>query len=79
MESPTLSDSTISKGYLTVVPKHIRTSIQINVGDVLSWSIEGDRIVVKPRRRKTIRDIVGLVAHGGGAGRTGAKQGDGAR
>ena len=64
-----MSESTISKGYLTVVPKHIRTSIQINVGDTLSWSIEGDRIVVKPRRKKTLQDIAGLIAHGGPSGR----------
>lgn len=60
-----MSESTISKGYLTVVPKHIRTSVQINVGDTLTWSIEGDRIIVKPRRRKTLLDIAGLIAHGG--------------
>lgn len=48
-----------------MVPKHIRTSVQINVGDTLSWSIEGDRIVVKPRRKKTLQDIAGLIAHGG--------------
>lgn len=70
-----MSDSTISKGFLTVVPKHIRTSAQINVGDVLSWSLEGDRIVVKPHRRKSLKDIAGLIAHGGAS----AKNGDRAR
>lgn len=60
-----MSESTVSKGYLTVVPKHIRTSVQINVGDTLNWSVEGDRILVKPRRRKTLHDIAGLIAHGG--------------
>ncbi len=63
-----MSDSTISKGFLTVVPKHIRTSAQINVGDMLSWSLEGDRIVVKPHRRKSLKDIAGLIAHGGELG-----------
>ncbi len=67
-----MSDSTISKGFLTVVPKHIRTSAQINVGDILTWSLEGDRIVVKPHRRKSLKDIAGLIAHGGDTARDAA-------
>ena len=55
----------MSKGYLTVVPKEIRNESKINEGDFLEWSIEGDRIIVRPRARRSSDDVVGLISHGG--------------
>lgn len=57
----------VSKGYLTVVPREIRKAARIQEGDILEWAIEGDRIVVRPRPRRTLDDIVGLISHGGDA------------
>jgi len=66
-ESDMLSKSKVSKGYLTVVPKEVRKASQVREGDILEWSLEGDKIVVRPRRRRTLDDITGLIAHGGDA------------
>ena len=62
-----LSKSKVSKGFLTVVPKEVRRASQVQEGDILEWSVEGDKIVVRPRRRRTLDDITGLIAHGGDA------------
>ena len=62
-----LSKTTVSNGYLTVVPKEIREATHILEGDLLEWSIEDDKIVVRPRRKRTIDDITGLISHGGDA------------
>lgn len=62
-----LSKSKVSKGYLTVVPKEVRRATRIREGDILEWSLEGDKIVVRPRRRRTVDDITGLIARGGDA------------
>jgi AbrB family looped-hinge helix DNA binding protein len=66
-ESDMLSKSKVSKGYLTVVPKEVRKASQVREGDILEWSLEGDKIVVRPRRRRTLDDVTGLFAHGGDA------------
>ena len=65
-----LSKSKVSKGYLTVVPKEVRKATRIREGDILEWSLEGEKIVVRPRRRRTLEDITGLIAHGGNAVRS---------
>jgi len=62
-----LSKTTVSRGFLTVVPKEIRRASGISEGDVLEWAIEGDAIIVRSRRRVTIEDIVSLGSHGGDA------------
>ncbi|MGA8605189.1 MAG: AbrB/MazE/SpoVT family DNA-binding domain-containing protein [Thermoplasmata archaeon] len=61
------SESRVSKGYLTVVPKSVRATVGIAAGDRLTWIVEGKRIVVVPRRMKTLQDIKGLISHGGNA------------
>src|SRR6266508_1305335 len=61
------SRTKVSKGYLTVVPREIRKASDVREGDVLEWSVEGDTIVVRPRHRRTIDDVVTLFAHGGDA------------
>jgi len=62
-----LSKTKMSKGYLTVVPKEVRRASGVREGDILEWSIEEDKIVVRPRRRRTIDDITGVISHGGDA------------
>ena len=62
-----LSKSKVSKGFLTVVPKDIRKASRISEGDILEWALEGETIVIRPRRPRTLDDIVGLIAHGGDA------------
>jgi len=62
-----LSKTRVSKGYLTVVPKEVRKASHILEGDFLEWSIEDEKIIVKPRRRRTVDDITGLISHGGDA------------
>lgn len=61
------SRTRVSKGYLTVVPKEVRNASAVHVGDILEWSVEGETIVVRPRRPRTIEDIVGLISRGGDA------------
>ena len=62
-----ISRTKVSKGYLTVVPKEVRRASQVREGDVLEWSLEGDVIVVRPRHRRTVDDIAGVISHGGDA------------
>jgi bifunctional DNA-binding transcriptional regulator/antitoxin component of YhaV-PrlF toxin-antitoxin module len=63
----TLSESRVSKGYLTVVPKGIRRAVAIGEGDVLEWEVDDDRVVVRKRTRRTVSDITGMISHGGDA------------
>ncbi len=58
------SRTKVSKGYLTVVPQEIRNASDVREGDVLEWSLEGDKIVVRPRHPRTIDDVVALFGHG---------------
>ncbi len=58
------SRTKVSKGYLTIVPREIRNASDVREGDVLEWSLEGDKIVVRPRHPRTIDDVVALLGHG---------------
>jgi bifunctional DNA-binding transcriptional regulator/antitoxin component of YhaV-PrlF toxin-antitoxin module len=62
-----LAESSVSKGYLTVVPKAVRRAVKISAGDKLGWTVEGDKIVLVPRRARTLVDLTGLISHGGDA------------
>lgn len=61
------SRSKVSRGYLAVVPKSVREASKIREGDTLEWAVEGDKIVVRPRKRITVDDITGLVSGSGDA------------
>jgi bifunctional DNA-binding transcriptional regulator/antitoxin component of YhaV-PrlF toxin-antitoxin module len=61
------SETRVSKGFLTVVPKSIRTVAKVQTGDRLRWTFEGGRIVVTARRRRTLLELKGLISHGGDA------------
>lgn len=62
-----LSKTKVSRGYLTVVPKEVRKVSRVREGDFLEWSLEGDKIVIRPRHRRTVDDITAIISHGGDA------------
>ena len=62
-----LSETVISKGYQTVVPAKIRKAHGIMPGDVLEWTDTEQGILVQPRKKRTLQDIVGIVKSGGDA------------
>ncbi len=62
-----LSETVISKGYQTVVPAKIRKAHGITPGDVLEWIDTEQGILVQPRKKRTLQDIVGIVKSGGDA------------
>lgn len=62
-----LSETVISKGYQTVVPARIRKAHRIMPGDVLEWIDTEQGILVHPRKKRTLQDIVGIVKSGGDA------------
>ncbi len=62
-----LSESKVSKGNLTVVPKAIREGIDIREGDILAWEVRKGEVVLHRRRPKSLSDMIGVIAHGGDA------------
>jgi len=62
-----ISKTKVSKGHLTVVPKHVRKSLDVREGDILEWTADGERAVVRPRRRRRVEDITAVIAVGGDA------------
>ena len=61
------SETVISKGYQTVVPAKIRKAHKISPGDVLKWIDSEKGIIVQPRKKRTLKDITGLVKEEGDA------------
>ncbi len=58
----------ISKGFQTVVPKEIRKKLGLVPGDSITWEEKRDgTVVVKPKKKKSLDDIVGIIAVGGDA------------
>ncbi len=66
-ETNMLSETVISKGYQTVVPAKIRKAHNLMPGDVLEWNESEKGIVVQPRKKRTLKDIIGLVRAEGDA------------
>ncbi len=62
-----LSETLISKGYQTVIPAKIRKAHKIMPGDVLEWIDSEKGIIVHPRKKRTLNDIIGLVKTEGDA------------
>lgn len=62
-----LSETKISKGYQTVVPSKIRKAYGIMPGDILDWKDTEEGILVQPRKKRTLQDIIGLVKTEGDA------------
>ena len=62
-----LTETKISDGFLTVVPKPVRQLLDVHQGDLVQWNLRGGEIWIQIRKRKTIRDVVGLISYGGNA------------
>lgn len=62
-----LSETVISKGYQTVVPAKIRKDYKIAPGDVLEWTGNERGILVQVRKKRTLKDIIGIVKGEGDA------------
>ncbi len=56
-----LSETVISKGYQTVVPAKIRKVDNLMPGDVLEGSDSENGIIVQPRKKRTLKDIIGIA------------------
>ena len=61
------SETKVSKGYQTVVPSEIRTAYDISPGDKLVWREEDGKITVRVRKKKSLKDIIGMINVGGDA------------
>ena len=61
------SKTKVSKGYQVVVPASIRRKHGIEPGDELIWEEEGREIRVVPRKKLSLRDILGMVGYPGDA------------
>jgi AbrB family looped-hinge helix DNA binding protein len=57
----------ISKGFQTVVPGEIRKKLGLEPGDSLEWQEKDGIVTVKPRKRRTLKDITGIISVGGDA------------
>jgi AbrB family looped-hinge helix DNA binding protein len=58
----------ISKGFQTVVPKEIRKKLDLVPGDSVIWEEKDDgTIVVKPKKRRSLDEVVGMISAGGDA------------
>ncbi len=52
----------VGKKYTIVIPKDIRAKLKIKEGDLLSIKVEGDRIILEPRRVdpfKVLEKVIG--------------------
>ncbi len=61
------SETVISKGYQTVVPAKIRKIHKIVPGDVLEWEENEKGILIQVRKKRTLKDIIGIVKGEGDA------------
>ena len=66
-ETNMFNETVISRGYQTVVPAKIRRAYKISPGDVLEWIDSEKGIIVQPRKKRTLKDIIGLVKAEGDA------------
>jgi len=62
-----VSETKISKGYQTVIPAKLRDAHDISPGDKLVWEEEKGEIKVRVKKRKTLKDIAGMINVGGDA------------
>ena len=55
-----LSKTRISKGFQTVIPSAVREVFQVEAGDYVEWTTEGEGLFVRFRKRKRLRDLTGI-------------------
>ena len=56
-----LTKTKISKGYQTVVPAIIRTKFKCEPGDEVIWSIIGDAVFIRLKKKSEIDPITKLI------------------
>jgi AbrB family looped-hinge helix DNA binding protein len=59
--------STLSRKGATFVPPEIRRALNIKPGDIFEWRLEDGTLLVIPRNRVALKDIIGLISNGGDA------------
>ena len=55
-----LSKTKISKGFQTVIPSAVRNRLDVQPGDYVEWEDGPEGLVVRFRKRKRLRDLVGI-------------------
>lgn len=49
--------SKVYKGFQTVIPSKIRKELNIDIEDTLNWRIEGEYMVVKVNKQKSLKEL----------------------
>jgi len=62
-----MSNTKVSKGYPSVIPKQIREALGVREGDILEWTTDREQAVVRRRRRRTVEDVTAIITVGGDA------------
>jgi len=62
-----VEETKVSKNYKTVVPSAIRKVHNIIPGDILEWTGTDNGILMRPKKKRTLQDIKGLVKSNGDA------------
>ncbi len=57
-----LSETKVSSKYQTVVPSKIRKQYDVEPGDILEWEEADEGVLVKFRKRRTLKDIIGIIS-----------------
>ena len=57
-----LSETKVSSKYQTVVPSKVRRQYDVEPGDILEWEETDGGVLVKFRKRRTLKDITGIIS-----------------
>lgn len=57
-----LSETKVSSKYQTVVPSKVRKQYDVEPGDILEWEEADEGVLVKFRKRRTLKDIIGIIS-----------------
>ncbi len=57
----------ISKGYQVVVPAEVREKFGLEPGDSLLWEKKNNKVMIKPKKRTKLEDIIGIISVGANA------------
>lgn len=52
MSASAVKETTVTEGHAASIPASIRTQLGIEPGDKLVWTAEGDRILVRVKKRR---------------------------
>lgn len=60
-------ETKVSSGHQTVIPSKVRKEYKIEPGDIIEWIDLKNGVLIRARKKRTLKDIVGLVKVGGDA------------